>query len=214
MSADLDIAAGLRRMHDEVVDAQPQHDVTRVVDEIAGLGTLARAGGGIAQLGAAVAGQLDAALAPRKRGEPGTVEGDAGLAGIAVIRHADLGQRREERDLMRLIGCQPRLVQHTGVGFQAGGDRRCGVLETNAEGAGSHRCQRCSGTRGHRVDGRGDRYGGQLCCAGRTGTECHEPAAEHRGSEHECCKSLTDRHVRVPSLMVVHTARLGQMLES
>ncbi len=36
-NADLDVAPGVGRVHDGVVDAEPHHDVTRVVDQVAGL---------------------------------------------------------------------------------------------------------------------------------------------------------------------------------
>ena len=93
---------------------------------------------------------------------PGAVEADAGLAGVAVVRHADLGQRREQGDLVRLICPEPRLVHHGPVDTERGCDGVGSIFEANCEGWCSHRGQCGCGAGGDGVDGCGDGDGWQF----------------------------------------------------
>ena len=59
---DLDVATTTHRVNDEIVDAQPHHHVTGVVDEIAGLGSIDRALCGAPHLGGTLMGDLNTGL--------------------------------------------------------------------------------------------------------------------------------------------------------
>ena len=188
----------LRCVHDEVVDAQPQHDVTRVVDEVAGLGGVDRSRRGVAQLRGAAVRQLDTRLAPGERREAGAVEADADLAGVAVVRHADLGQCREQGDLVGLICPEPRLVHRGSVDTERGCDGIGGIFEPNCEGWCAHRgqCGCCAG--GDGVDGCRNGNCWQLRSTRGAGAHCHEAAAENGASENECCESIDGMSAKSP----------------
>src|SRR5262245_5722016 len=76
---DLDVAAAVRRMDDGAVDSEPEHHVTGILDQIAGLCRLCGARCRSPDLRTALALQHEPRLTPGVRGEPGAVERDAGL---------------------------------------------------------------------------------------------------------------------------------------
>ena len=67
---DLDGSPGLDRVHDRIVDAEVEHHVTRVVDEVAGLGRLTVERFRLGDLRSRLAVELDACAAPGIGGEP------------------------------------------------------------------------------------------------------------------------------------------------
>ena len=121
-----------------------------------------------------------------------------------MVRHTDLGERRQESHLVELIRLQPCLVHLACVDAEAGSHGIRGVLESDCEDWCAQRGECRCGAGRDRVGGCGNGNGRELSCTCVAGVECNESAAENRGSENECCELLTECHARVPLVGGAH----------